>query len=195
MIRINLLPYRELRRKAQIKRDGIGAAVFLLIVGGLLGAAYFHLQEVEKRQQARVDYMRTAMDKIKDKLDEVNELESKREALTKKLEVVKDLQSGRELSMRILETLGQAVPEDVSLASMEQSDSGIQLAGDARNNSAVSSFMRRLEASDLFRDPDLQVIQNKEQDGQSIKTFKMAVSLVKSGEGSDDKDAKGKGGG
>jgi type IV pilus assembly protein PilN len=195
VIRINLLPYREFRRKAQIKRDGIGAAVFLLIVGGLLGAAYFHLQGVEKRHQARVDYMQTALGKIKDKLAEVNELKAKRQDLTKKLEVIKDLQNGRALSMRILETLGRAVPEDVSLRSFQQTKGGVQLEGDARNNNAVSSFMRRLEASDLFRDPDLQVIQNKQQDGTAIKTFKMAVTLAESEEGSEGKDTKGKGGG
>jgi type IV pilus assembly protein PilN len=55
--------------------------------------------------------------------------------------------------------------------------------------------MRRLEASDLFADPDLQVIQNKGRDGESIKTFKMAVTLVKSGEAADDKGGKGQGGG
>ena len=195
MIRINLLPYREFRRRAQLMRDGIGAAVFLVIVGGLLGAGYVYLQRVEARQQERVDYMETALAQIKDKLAEVNQIKDRRADLTKKLEVIQELQSGRALPVKILQTLGQAVPEDVQLSSMQQGDKGLQLEGDARSNSAVSSFMRRLEASCLFTDPDLQVIQNKGRGGESIKTFKMAVTLVKSGEAADDKGGKGQGGG
>jgi len=194
VIRINLLPYRESRRRAQIKRDGIGAVAFLVIVGGLLTAAYFHLQGVEERHQARVDYMKTARAQIKDKLAEVNQLEDKRKELTRKLEKIKDLQKGRGLSVAILQTLGQAVPEDVSLISMKQASDGLQLEGDARSNSAISSFMRRLEASELFRDPDLQVIENKGRDGESLKTFSMGVALVKSDGAAADKGGKGKGG-
>lgn len=194
MIRINLLPYREVRRKVQLKRDGIGAAVFLVIVGGLLTAAYFHLQRVEERHKARVDYMETALAQIKDKLAEVNQIEDKRDDLIKKLKKIKELQSGRGLPVRILQTLGQAVPEDVSLASMQQKPKGLQLEGKARSNSAVSSFMRRLEASDLFQDPDLQVIQSQGGGGEGVKSFSLAVTLVPTQEQAD-QGGKGQGGG
>ncbi|MEF8794538.1 PilN domain-containing protein [Thiohalorhabdus sp.] len=181
MIRINLLPYREFRRRAQIRRDGIGIAVFLVIVGGLLTAAYFHLQRVEQRHQARVTYMEDALDRIEDKLAEVNQIKEKRQGLIRKLEVIQQLQDGRELSTNILQTLGQAVPEEVSLSGMEQTDNGLNLEGDARDNNAVSSFMRRLEASTLFRNPDLRVIRGKD-DGEAVKSFTLAVSLARGDE-------------
>ncbi|MFB6259659.1 MAG: PilN domain-containing protein [Thiohalorhabdaceae bacterium] len=186
MIRINLLSYREFRRRAQIKRDGIGAAVFLLIVGGLLTAAYFHLQRVEDRHEARVAYMEDALDRIEDKLDEVNRIKEKRQGLIQKLEVIQELQEGRELSTHILQTLGQAVPKDVSLSAVQQTDDGLDLEGDARDNNAVSSFMRRLEASKLFRNPDLQVIRGQGED-EAVKAFTMKVSLVQEGEPDQDK--------
>lgn len=188
MIRINLLPYREYRRRAQLKRDGIGAALFLLIVGGLLTAAYFHLQRVEERHEKRVAYMEDALDRIEDKLAEVNQIKDKRKGLIQKLEVIHTLQSGRELSTKILQTLGQAVPEDVSLSSMRQSEQGLALEGSARDNNAVSSFMRRLEASGLFQDPDLKVIRGTGGDG-SAKSFTLSVSLAT------DDEADGEGGG
>lgn len=177
MIRINLLPYREFRRRAQIKRDSTGAVVFLLIVGGLLTAAYFHLQRVEERHEARVAYMEDALSRIEDKLAEVNQIKEKRAELIQKLEVIQKLQDGRELSTKILQTLGQAVPKDVSLVSMNQTDNGLNLEGKARDNNAVSSFMRRLQASGLFRDPNLQVIRGSG-DSDSAKSFTLAVTLA-----------------
>jgi type IV pilus assembly protein PilN len=182
VIRINLLPYREQRRKAQLKRDGIGAGVFLLLVVALLGMFYMHLQRVEQRHETRVEYMEDALAKIKDQLAEVNELKDKRKALVAKLEVIKKLQSGRDLPVRIFQTLGQAVPEEVSLSSMQQKKDGLQLQGTARSNNVISSFMRRLEASELFQDPDLQVITNKGQDGKTLKSFKMGVKLAQEGQ-------------
>lgn len=182
MIRINLLPYREQRRKAQLKRDGIGAGVFILLVAGLLGLFYMHLQRVEQRHETRVEYMEDALAKIKDQLAEVNELKDKRKTLVAKLEVIKKLQSGRDLPVRIFQTLGQAVPEEVSLSSMQQKKDGLQLQGTARSNNVISSFMRRLEASELFQDPDLQVITNEGKDGETLKSFKMGVKLAQEGQ-------------
>ena len=178
MIRINLLPHRERRRKAQLKRDGIGAGVFLLLLCGLLVLFYLHFQRVERQQEARVDYMQTALSQIEDQLAEVNELKDKREALLAKLDVIKKLQSGRDLPVRIFRTLGQAVPKEVSLNSLEQGEDGLQLAGIARSNSVISSFMRRLEASALFRDPDLEVITSEGRGGETVKSFKMGVKLA-----------------
>ncbi|MFA9459296.1 PilN domain-containing protein [Thiohalorhabdus sp. Cl-TMA] len=195
MIRINLLPYREQRRKAQLRRDGIGAGIFLVIVAGLLVATYLHLQGVESRHKARVEYMKTALSKIRDQLDEVDKLKEKRADLVKKLGVIKDLQEGRDRSVRLFETLGRAVPEEVSLQSVRQQDSGLQLEGEARSNSDISSFMRRLEASDLFADPDLEVITNSNRNGNPVKTFKMGVRMADAAQGSGEKDGdSGKGG-
>ncbi|MFP4560531.1 MAG: PilN domain-containing protein [Thiohalorhabdus sp.] len=188
MIRINLLPHREQRRKLQLMRDGLGAGIFLLIVLGLLAAAYLHLQKVEKRHQARVEYMEAALADIRNKLDEVDQLKEKRKDLMNKLEQIRKLQHGRDLSVRIFENLGGAVPEDVSLDSVSQTDEGLQLEGAARTNNDVSSFMRRLEASALFTEPDLEVITGGNQDQGSVKSFKMGVKLVDPEDGESDGD-------
>jgi len=195
VIRINLLPYREQRRKAQLLRDGIGAGIFLVIVVGLLGATYLHFQKVESHHKARVEFMQTALKKIRNRLQEVDQLKQKREDLVKKLGVIGKLQKGRDLSVRVFETLGRAVPEEVSLRSVEQKKNGLQLQGDARSNSAISSFMRRLDASGLFADPDLEVITNKGGKGKGLKDFKMSVKLAEAGEKAKEKSGKkGQGG-
>ena len=177
MIRVNLLPYREQRRKALILRDSLGAGAFLLVTVALFTALYFHLQGLERRHRQRVEFMESALERIQAKLDEVSQLKKKRQALVDKIEVIKELQKGRARSVRLLQTLGQAVPEEVSLRSVRQTNSGIKVEGAARSNSVISSFMRRLEASELFRDPDLKVITSSRRNGEPVKAFQMAVAL------------------
>ncbi|KPV41376.1 hypothetical protein AN478_02000 [Thiohalorhabdus denitrificans] len=186
MIRINLLPYREQRRKLQLMRDGLGAGIFLVIVLGLLAATYFHLQKVESQHKARVEYMQAALADIRDKLDEVDQLKEQRRELMSKLKQIRKLQKGRDLSVRLFENLGGAVPKEVSLSSVQQTEKGLQLEGTARTNNDISSFMRRLEASALFTDPDLEVITGGNRDGGSVKSFKMGVKLVEPGDGETD---------
>lgn len=178
MIRINLLPYRAYRRKAKLLRDGIGALIFLVVLLGGAGTGYWHMQAVEQRHKARVAYMEQAMSELQDKLGEVNDLKAKRERLTQKLKVIQDLQRGRDLPVKILRTLGQAVPEDISLRSMEQTADGLALEGVARSNNVVSSFMRRLNATALFADPDLKVISGTREEGRARKEFRMRVGIV-----------------
>ncbi len=193
MIRVNLLPHRELRRKAQLKRDGIGAALFLVIVVGVLTSAFLYLKQEVRNSQQRVAYMQDALADTKKKLDEVSQLEKKRQKLLEKIRVIKKLQEGRDLSVRIFQALGHAVPEEVSLRSVRQNKAGLQLKGVAKSNTEISSLMRRLEASDLFSDPDLQVITNKTKDGNSVKEFEMGVALVDAGEeGKDSQEKNGK---
>jgi len=195
VIRVNLLPYREVRRKAQLRRDGIGAGLFLVLVVGLLGAAYLHMQREEERYRERVEYMETAMQKINDQLQEVQNIKEQRKQLLQKLEVVKELQEGRSLPVDLLQTLGQAVPKEVSLSSVAQGDNGLDLKGSARSNSDISSFMRRLEASPLYRDPDLKVITNEQRNGQTVKSFELAVTLVQGARAQPDSEADGQGSG
>ena len=178
MIRINLLPYRAFRRKAKLVRDGIGGLVFLILLIGGGGFGYWYLQAVEERHRARVAYMEEAMDEMQAKLGEVNDIKERRKQLTQKLEVIQGLQRGRDLPVKILRTLGRAVPEAISLRSMEQTANGLAVEGVAQSNNVVSSFMRRLEATTLFTSPDLKVISGTRDDGQARKEFSMQVAIV-----------------
>ncbi len=196
MIWINLLPYQQTRRKAQLRRDGLGMAIFLILIGGVLAATYWHLKQVEQRLRQRRDFMETAITELNARLDELKDIRKEREELRKKLTVIKDLQEARSRPVALLQSLGQAVPEEVSLTSMTQNGALLKLKGKARSNSDVSSLMRRLEASPTYRDPTLKVITSEQGNGQqgggqAVKSFRLTVLLVKAGKANQGSEKKG----
>lgn len=189
MIRINLLPYREVRRRARLIRDatvaGAGVVAFLLVLGGW----YWLLQVEARQQQQRVDYMQRQLAQLNRKASEVDRIKDLRGGLVAKIEVIRKLQRGRDRPVRLLQTLGRAVPKGVSLSRIQQEPEQLKLEGGARSNAAISSFMRRLEAAELFTDPALEVIRSRSGGDGPGKEFRLQVSLaVEGGEGADDGD-------
>jgi type IV pilus assembly protein PilN len=182
VIRINLLPYREVRQRAQLIRDGTVAGAVLAGVLILLAGWYWLLQQEAQRQQQRVTYMQRQLAQLNQQASEVQRIKGLREDLVAKIEVIRELQSGRDRPVRILQTLGQAVPESVSLKRIQQEPDQLKLEGSARSNAAISSFMRRLEAAALFADPSLEVIRSQRGGKQPGKSFSLQVALVSDAE-------------
>jgi len=62
----------------------------------------------------------------------------------------------------------------------------------AQSNARVSSFMRKLEESDWLGDPQLQIIEAKDDQGQRVSNFTMRFTQVIPGaseEGEEEDDA------
>ncbi len=187
MIHINLLPYRQIRRKIQVRRDLIGGGIFLVLVVLLVGIGYHRLQQVEQDYRAGVEYMQSELAKLRKRLGKVKEIEEKRAVLRKKLELIQRLQQNRGQAVRILQTVGRAVPKTVSLKRMEQVPGGLHFEGRARSNQAISNFMRDLGATQLLDDPELAIITIERAGDQELKAFRMQASM----EGSKVKGKKG----
>ena len=54
---------------------------------------------------------------------------------------------------------------------MTQKGSSVTINGVAQSNARVSSFMRNLETSEWLKDPQLEIIQAKDEAGQRISNF------------------------
>ena len=140
------------------------------------------LQQEAHRQQERVTYMQRQLAQLNQQASEVTRIKDLRKELVAKIEVIRELQSGRDRSVRLLQTLGQAVPESVSLGRIQQEPNRLKLEGSARSNAAISSFMRRLEAAALFADPSLEVIRSQRGGKQPGKSFSLQVAVVSDAE-------------
>ena len=66
-----------------------------------------------------------------------------------------------------------SLPDGVSIATVKQAGKAITISGVAQSNARVSSFMRKLESSEWLTDPQLDVIQAKDEEGQRLSNFTM----------------------
>ncbi|HSR63724.1 MAG TPA: PilN domain-containing protein [Gammaproteobacteria bacterium] len=178
MARINLLPWREELRKEREKEFYTmlaSAAVLALALWG--GVHYYHTLLIDQ-QNARNAFLEEEITKLDKKIEEIQELEKEKERLLARMRAIEQLQGNRPLIVRLFDELVTSLPDGVSLTQVSQKDNKITIDGVAESNARVSSFMRNLESSDWLKDPELEIIQAKDEQGQRISNFKLQFSQV-----------------
>ena len=155
MIRINLLPHREEKRKARQKQFGILAglaAVVGLVIASLLWV-FFDAQITN--QQGRNKYLTTEIATLDKQIEEIARIREETASLLAKKQVVENLQSYRSEPVYLLDQLLRQLPEGLYLKSIKQTGVKLSVSGYAQSNARVSAFMRNIEASPYLGNPNL----------------------------------------
>ena len=179
-VRINLLDWRaerrELRKRQFTNLLGLAGAISALIV--LLG--YLGVGNAIDRQNSRNDYQQIA--EVDLKIKEIQELEKVKRNLLARMRVVEELQASRSATVHFFDELVNTLPEGVNLTAVKQTGAGVQIEGLAESNARVSTYMKNLDASKWFRDPQLIVIKTSEKNSQRQSEFTLLVkNLTKAG--------------
>ncbi len=155
MAKINLLPWRQERRREQQRQFftlmGLSAVLVVLVVI----AVYLEYTRQIGVQQSRNKYLRDYSTKLDDQIKEVSELEAKKSLMEQRMEAIKTLQRNRPEMVHLFDELVRIIPEGVHLLSLKQSSNSLDLIGFAQSNARVSSFMRNIDQSMWFTEPQL----------------------------------------
>jgi type IV pilus assembly protein PilN len=176
MTRLNLLPWRDLRRKEQDRQllsIGVGAWI---LMGLVIFYAHLHVSGLIENQQKRNEFLVAETKKLDEEIKEIKELQAARAALLARMRVIQQLQSDRTQIVHMFDDLVRKLPEGVYLTSLKQTGQTITLIGNAQSNARVSAFMRNLDASDWFTKPDLDVINVKTKGGDRVSEFTLRVN-------------------
>jgi len=178
MTRLNLLPWRDQRRKEQ-DRQLLSIAVGAWILMGLvIFYAHLHVSGLIDNQQKRNDFIVAETKKLDEEIKEIKELQAARAALLARMRVIQQLQMDRTQIVHLFDDLARKLPEGVYLTSLKQSGLNLTLTGNAQSNARVSALMRNLDASDWFVKPELDVInvKTKGKSSERISEFTLRVS-------------------
>ena len=185
MIRINLLPHREEKRKARQKQFGILAglaAVVGLVIAGLLWVVF---DAQITKQQGRNKYLTTEIATLSKQIEEIARIREETASLLAKKQVVENLQSFRSEPVYLLDQLLRQLPEGLYLKSIKQTGVKLSVSGYAQSNARVSAFMRNIEASPYLGNPNLveikAVILNTQRANEFILDF--VIKRVKADDG------------
>ena len=177
MIRVNLLPHREERRKAQRKQLGVlacmvaalGIAIVVLVHGVIAG--YIAIQT------DRNDFLKKENTKLDKEIEEIKKLKDEIAALLSRKQVIERLQAERSQSVNLLDQLVRQVPDGVYLKTLRQQGLGVALTGYAQSNARVSTLMRNFGSSPYLENPDLVEIRAATVNNKRISEFVMNVSI------------------
>lgn len=177
MIRINLLPWREARRKAQ--RQHLGVLAGMVGVLGLLvvGAVHLTIAGYISVQNDRNEFLKKENVRLDKEIEEIKKLKTEIAALLARKQIIERLQADRAQAVYLLQELVQQVPDGIYLKSIKQTGLKVNLLGYAQSNARVSTLMRNFAASPYLENPDLVEIKSATVSNKRVSEFNMNVSL------------------
>ena len=181
LIKINLLPYRELEEQRLKKQFQV-----IMIVGAIAGvlaaaAVYATLLGMVENQLGRNESLQTGIAGLDKELAEIKTLNEKKRNFLERRQKVAELDNKRFEGARIIDTLNQLVP-DLSLtgdASKNIISNQYTITGKAISDNKVAMFMTALPSTGVFDPPELLKIE-KTNDGQqfSLKALLLENKVV-----------------
>ncbi len=182
MIKINLLPHREAKRKlkkaafvALMAAAGVIGALVVILVGGYNEA---RISNQNDRNLVLTD-ANTALDK---EIAEIATLKQEIEALKARQQAVEDLQGDRNQPVYLLEELVRQTPQGVYLRSFKQEGQKVLLTGSAQSQERVAELLRNLSTGSVWLErPELIEVRAVplvgSKNGKKIGEFTMSVGI------------------
>lgn len=179
MSTINLLPWRETKRK-ELQTQFLIALTFVAAIGiAVWGAGHFYHVQLIEVQNTRIAHIEENIAVVDKKIIEIKELEKEKERLLSRMRAIEQLQGNRPLIVRFFDELVNSLPEGVTVSDVSQKGANITINGLAQSNARVSSFMRKLESSDWLANPKLKVIRDSNAAGNKpVNSFTLTFSQV-----------------
>lgn len=186
MIRINLLPVREERRKADLRQFAALVVATLLVTVAV--AVFFNMQMKSRVQhaRARVSGIERQIARYQPQLEQVKQYRETKEKIEQKLEVIEELERKRSGPVRLLDELATHTPEKLWLTRLEAEGQRLRLRGMSLANELVASFLESLGDSPYFEQVELLQTNATMKQGIKLNEFELRASLIppkKAGEG------------
>jgi type IV pilus assembly protein PilN len=179
VIRVNLLPHREEKRKDR-RQQFYATIVLISILAGLIWfVGYGIINGYISNQDNKNTFLKAQIDDLDKEIDEIKRLKEQTDALLSRKRIIETLQANRAETVHLFNELVRQIPTGIYLKSIKQTGAKINLFGYAQSNSRVSTMMRNLEASPLLERPDLVEIQSTNVGNRRLNQFNLNVFITR----------------
>ena len=189
MIRINLLPHREEKRKARRQQFYALAILVSVLAAVIVLAVHLTYSQFIEGQQEVNDILKNEIAKISKEIEEIKNLKEQTQALLARKQIIENLQRDRSEAVRLLSEMTRQMPEGIYIRSLKQDGARVSIAGYAQSSARVSTFMRNVEASPWLEKPQLIEIKAVEVNKKRLNEFTMNVWLKREAPPQDQQNA------
>ncbi|MCX7960344.1 MAG: PilN domain-containing protein [Burkholderiales bacterium] len=190
IVRINLLPHREERRRRARAHFATLAGMTAALGAAIVGAVYILNERALAEQQERNAFLKSEIAKLDKEIEEIKKLKDEIAALLARKQVIEALQADRAQTVYLLDELVRQMPDGVFLKSMKQKGLAVELTGYAQSNARVSALMRNIESSQWLANPQLVEIKAANLGKMRVSEFNLRFALKRAAR-DEGKDAKG----
>ncbi len=179
MLRINLLPIRQLKKRAKARNQIISFIALFICLLLILGTVGFI-------QTTKINSIQNSIAKLKkDKeiyapiLAEMKRLEKVKKDLENKINIIKALKRDSSITVHILDEVANKIDNKrMWLSSLKQKGHSLSLKGTALDNRTIAQFMDALKESPYISAVNLSNASLKSVSGRDLKSFSLACSIT-----------------
>lgn len=185
MPRINLLPWRETLKQERQLRFVIIALISLAITALVVLGVHLFMEGEIAYQESRNNYLQAEIKKAEAQIQEIEELDKKKQRLIERMNVIQELEESRPQVVHLFDELVKQVPNGVYFTSLTQKGNKVTLEGVAQSDARVSSLMSNFENSQWLTQPKIFFIESKnesknkkdnKENSRNISIFKLEVT-------------------
>ena len=177
MIKINLLLTRKEKRRVGIRMEFI----VLIVSVALLFVSFIIIQsQLDKAKElklAQISKTKNEIDEQKAQIKEINQAKESQKNFQERLNVINALRKGKSISARLLDEISIAKPEKMQLESLKKDGTKVGIEGVALDDETVANLMTNLRKSKLFKNVDLIVSEQIEQNKIRLKKFVLSCEI------------------
>jgi type IV pilus assembly protein PilN len=177
MMRINLLPHRQLKRAERQRQFGLMALMAAVAAGAVVFTGWTYLGAKKDSQIERNGRLELAIANLDKEIAAIKDLKDQINNVLERKQIVENLQTNRSQSVVILDELARQLPEGLYLKSIKQQGNLITLEGVAETNARVATLVRNLSVSNWMESPNLIEIKSMLVNGIKQNDFTLNVSI------------------
>ena len=177
MIRINLLPVREERRKADLQQQVLLLVLLVVVAVTVIGWMHFSIRSDIDNAKNQVAQIEASIKTFEPQLKQVEAYKAKKQDVEQKLEVIRGLDRSRSGPVHMMDELATHTPDRVWLRRLEVSGAHVKLEGKSLDNEIVAAFMTQLTNSPYFGNVELTSTELESQGGFKLHNFQVTATM------------------
>ncbi len=179
MLRINLLPIRQLKKRAKARNQIVAFVMVFCAVLAVLGF-------VGMLQISKIDTVNAAIAELNQEqrrlapiIAEVDRLEKEKKDLQNKIDIINKLRKESSLTVHILDEVANLIDNTrMWITSFTQQGASLQLKGTALDNQTVAQFMEILKESEYINSVTLSSSTLQKIANRDFKSFGLSCSVA-----------------
>lgn len=175
MIRINLLPHREEKRKARRQQFYVMLGLVSVLAAVIWFLGFSVINREINVQNEKNEFLKREVASLDKEIAEIKKIQEQTNALLARKRVIEALQANRTETVHLFNELAKQVPEGIYLRTLIQTGNRITLTGVAQSNARITTLMNNLDESPLLEKSTLvetrsEVVNNRRLNAFSVTT-------------------------
>lgn len=155
MVRINLLPHRQVKRAEKQRQFGLMALATVALASTLVFMGWSIINAKKEAQDDRNRRLDEAIVKLDNEIKDIKALKDQINSVLERKQIVENLQTNRSQSVVLMDEIARLLPEGMFIRSIKQQGNAIEIQGVADTNARIATLVRNLTSSNWMESPNL----------------------------------------